>query len=340
VVEILRAEHRVEVGDGLTTAVTVIAAPARVAEADRPSVIFAFPGGGYGRRYFDLQLDGHGAGGSYSQGEHHAARGLIVVACDHLGCGESDGTPGLTLARIVSANAATVAEMRRRLADGKAAPGLAPIRDPLAIGIGQSMGGCFTIAAQSRHRCFDAVAILGYSAHHTVVPVPPGVAAGTFSLDVVRYAWHWDDVPAAIVDRDVTGYLEPQGDTPPPPWRSLTVPEIAVDLIEPGYVSADAAAIDVPVFVAAGERDVVPDLHAESTAYRRARDVTLYRQPRAAHMHNFAGTRALLWERLASWYATCAELAGLASRGYGAPVSTASRRGERSARPPHRNAAT
>jgi pimeloyl-ACP methyl ester carboxylesterase len=305
--EIARADHRVEVGDGLTTAVTVIAAPAQAETLERPIAVFAFPGGGYGRRYFDLQLEGLGTGGSYSQAEHHTARGLVVVACDHLGCGESDAAPGLTLAQLAAANVATVAEMRRRLAQGKAAPGLAPIRDPLAIGIGQSMGGCFTIAAQGRHRCFDAVAILGYSAHQTVVPVPPGVAPGTFSLDVVRYAWHWDDVPKALVDRDVTGYgVAHEG--PLPAWRSATVPEIAVDLLEPGYASADAAAIDVPVFVAAGERDVVPDLHAEPAAYRRARDVTLYRQPRAAHMHNFAGTRALLWDRLAHWYATCAAL--------------------------------
>ena len=307
-VEIARAEHRIEVDNGLTTAVTVIAAP-EVATLDRPIVVFAFPGGGYGRRYFDLQIDGLGASGSYSQAEHHAARGLIVVTCDHLGCGESDGAPALPLERITAANAATAAEMRRRLADGKAAPGLAPVPDPLAIGIGQSLGGCFTIVAQGRHRCFDAVAILGYSAHHTVVPVPPGTAPGTFSLDVARYAWHWDDVPKELVERDVPDYAAPHDGSPLPPWRSATIPEIAVDLLNPGYVAADAAAIDVPVLVAAGERDVVPDLHAEPAAYRSARDVTLYRQPRAAHMHNFAGTRAMLWDRLASWYATCAATA-------------------------------
>jgi alpha-beta hydrolase superfamily lysophospholipase len=304
-VEIERADHRVEIGDGLTTAVTVIASPAQTDATERPIAVFAFPGGGYGRRYFDLQLDGFGAHG-YSQAEHHAARGLVVVACDHLGCGESDAAPGLTLEQIVAANDATVAEMRRRLALGKALPGLAPIRDPLAIGIGQSMGGCFTIAAQGRQRCFDAVAILGFSARHTVIPMPPGVAPGAFTLDVVRHAWHWEDVPAAIVDLDISGYPIPTADTALPPWRSPTVPEIAVDLMQPGYASADAAAIDVPVFVAAAERDVVPDLHAEASAYRAARDVTICRQPGAAHMHNFAGTRALLWDRLASWYDTCA----------------------------------
>jgi pimeloyl-ACP methyl ester carboxylesterase len=305
--ELARAEHRVEVGGGLATAVTVIAAPATVAALEHPIVVFAFPGGGYGRRYFDIALDRSDPG--YSQAEHHARRGLIVVACDHLGCGESDAGVGFTLDRIVAANAATVAEMRRRIVRGEAAPGLAPQRDAIAIGIGQSMGGCFTIVAQGRHRCFDAVAILGYSAHHTTVPVPPGVAPGTFSPEVVRYAWHWEDVPSELVDRDVPNYAAPHDGTALPAWRSATVPEFAADLLTPGYVSADAAAIDVPVFVAAGERDVVSDLRAEPAAYRNALDITLYRQPRSAHMHNFASTRELLWDRLAAWYATCAALA-------------------------------
>jgi pimeloyl-ACP methyl ester carboxylesterase len=300
-----RAEHRVDVGDGLTTAVTVIAAPEAAAARERAIAVFAFPGAGYGRRYFDLQLDEGGAvSGGYSQAEHHARLGVIVVTCDHLGCGESDGAAGLTRERITAANAATAAEIRRRLARGEAAPGLEPIRDPIAIGVGQSMGGCFTIAAQGRHRCFDAVAILGYSARQTVLPLPPGAEPGTVTLDAVRYAWHWEDVPAAIAHRDVAAYSEPFDEIELPPWRSPTVPEFAIDLLAPGYASEDAAAIDVPVFVAAGERDVVPDLHAEPAAYRSAPDVTLYCQPRAAHMHNFAGTRRLLWDRLAAWYFT------------------------------------
>jgi alpha-beta hydrolase superfamily lysophospholipase len=302
--ELARAEHRIDVGDGLTTAVTVIAATGPAAALERPIAVFAFPGAGYGRRYFDLQLDPGTAPGCYSQAEHHARRGLVVVACDHLGCGESDSAPGLTRDRIAAGNAATAAEMQRRLARGDAAPGLAPVRDPLAIGIGQSMGGCFTIAAQARHRCFDAVAILGYSAHHTTIPLPPGVEPGTFSLEAMRYAWHWEDVPAEIADRDVAGYSASPDDGPPAAWRSPTIPEFAAELVAPGYASADAAAIDVPVFIAAGERDVVPDLHAEAAAYRGASDVTLYRQPRAAHMHNFASTRELLWDRLAAWYLT------------------------------------
>ena len=50
-----------------------------------------------------------------------------------------------------------------------------------------------------------------------------------------------------------------------------------------------------------GERDTCPDPHAEPTAYRRSDDITVSITPAMAHMHNFAGTRRLMWDRLASW---------------------------------------
>jgi pimeloyl-ACP methyl ester carboxylesterase len=305
---IARAEHRVDVGGGLATSATVIAAPAAARAGDPVIAVFAYPGAGYGRRYFDLQLGDlvDGGAGSFSQAEHHARRGIVVVACDHLGCGESDGEEGLTLERITAANAATAAEIRRRLAAGEAMPGMPPVRVAAAIGIGQSMGGCFTVVTQSRHRAFDAVAVLGYSAHHTRLPMPAGSAAGEFTPDVLRYGWHWEDVPCAVVDEDLAGYAAIADRGALRPWRSPAVPAFVADLLGAGYIAADAAAIDVPVFVAAGERDVVPDLRAEASAYRRAPDVTIFELPRSAHMHNFAGTRALLWDRLAKWYPTVA----------------------------------
>jgi pimeloyl-ACP methyl ester carboxylesterase len=70
-----------------------------------------------------------------------------------------------------------------------------------------------------------------------------------------------------------------------------------------GIVAAEAAAIDVPVLLAIGERDIVPDLHAEAAAFRQSWDISLYRQRGMAHMHNFAGTRTRFWERIAAWVA-------------------------------------
>jgi hypothetical protein len=57
------------------------------------------------------------------------------------------------------------------------------------------------------------------------------------------------------------------------------------------------------VLLAIGERDIVPDLHAEAAAFPRSWDISLYRQRGMAHMHNFAGTRSRFWERIAAWVA-------------------------------------
>src|SRR2546427_469009 len=47
---------------------------------------------------------------------------------------------------------------------------LPPLPGLVRIGIGQSMGGCLTVVMQGRHATFDAIAPLGYSAIHTVLP--------------------------------------------------------------------------------------------------------------------------------------------------------------------------
>ena len=51
---------------------------------ERPVVLFGYPGGGYGRRYFDIRtLPG------YSQADFHGDRGDVFVSCDHLAVGDS-----------------------------------------------------------------------------------------------------------------------------------------------------------------------------------------------------------------------------------------------------------
>jgi alpha-beta hydrolase superfamily lysophospholipase len=70
-------------------------------------------------------------------------------------------------------------------------------------------------------------------------------------------------------------------------------------MMTPGAVSSEAAAISVPVLIGCGERDTVPDPRAEPAAYRGATDIALAVIPRMAHMHNFAHTRAALWDAIA-----------------------------------------
>jgi pimeloyl-ACP methyl ester carboxylesterase len=160
----------------------------------------------------------------------------------------------------------------------------------------------------------NGIAILGFSAIHTVLPTPAGapnqpeVARGSLDVDLetssamigpdtFRYAFFWEDVPAEIVEHDLAGCPLRQG-AGSPVWASP--PPCAVAMLSPGVVGSEAANVDVPVLVGAGERDTVPEPDAEAAAYPAA-DVSVFVAPRMAHMHNFAPTRELLWRRSHSW---------------------------------------
>ena len=148
----------------------------------RPVVCFAFPGGGYSRRYYTFDMPGDSGSG---QAGWHVARGWIFVACDSLGFGDATSPEGnvLNYENVALGNKATVEYVMARLTAGTLLEGYPAISNATTLGIGQSMGGCFTIVLQGQHRTFDAIASLGYSGIHTVVPSRPG---GRLALDPAR----------------------------------------------------------------------------------------------------------------------------------------------------------
>jgi len=260
---------------------------------------------------------------------------------DHLGVGASstDHDPGaLDYTHLSSAAQAAELEILDRLAAGCLAEGFPSVINPLRLGIGQSMGGCMTIIQQGRHHCYDGVGVLGYSAIHTHPPVPPGTdplvafwrprdtlattepliltnvpqMAAAARTTATPGAWadmawgfHYADVDAETVRRDMERTEEDW-----PVWASRTMPfAVATSCLTPGAVAPEAAAIEAPVLVAMGERDVIADPKGEPRAYLSARSVDLFICPRMGHMHNFASTRELFWERLDSWATWVGQLA-------------------------------
>jgi len=314
-------------GESLTTAVTVtLPDPARLPR--RPVVCFAWPGGGYSRRYFTFDVPGSAGGG---QAGWHATRGWIFVSCDHVAVGDSDAPADpkrLTFENLAASNRATVDTVLARLAAGTLVAGFPPVVDAFTIGIGQSMGACLLIVQQAVHRTFDAIGVLGFSAIHTVLWMPPDARdLGTVSVErgsdvelvteetAARYTpgmhssagelpattagFHFDDEPPDVVAADMIGFPTRRGQLPP--WASATIPPCAVTMMSPGAVAGEAAANTAPVIVGIGERDVCPEPLAEPRAYERATDVTVFVCPRMSHMHNFAGSRERMWRRLAMW---------------------------------------
>ncbi|HSV48154.1 MAG TPA: hypothetical protein VLJ58_20355 [Ramlibacter sp.] len=326
-----RLELRIDVSAAVPLAGRhVIALTAFLPSADRlgprPIAIFASPGGGYTRHYYDLQLPGHEG---YSQAQAHVEQGFIFIAYDHLGVGDSstEHLRDYTVHQLAAANDAAVREVAARLTAGQLDPALPPLPELVRIGIGQSMGGCVTIVMQGRHATFDAIAPLGYSAIHTVLPqrdaadrqrgldhhaqigsrALAGISVEEASQGVTDfvYPFHWEDVHPDILAADMAGGY-PLRKTAPA-WGSLTVPPCAVTMMTPALVAAEAAVIRVPVLVAMGERDVCPEPHAEPSAYKGSSDISLFIVPRMAHMHNFGSTRVMLWSRLATWSRRVAE---------------------------------
>lgn len=241
----------------------------------------------------------------------------------------------LTFETIAGANAIVVDSLLEQLAAGSIGDGHTPVVEPHVLGFGQSMGGCFLVVQQAQHRSFDAIGVLGFSAIHTVVPSRPGTPnlpmpwmrrsgypseVFMFNAEVLEapdmvadqddlatavnddehlwtWAFHHDSEPRDLVRQDMAA----MSGGPIPAWRSETTPACAGLMVAPGAVATDAASITVPVFVAAGETDVVPDPWMEPKAYKSCNDITVYVCPHMAHMHNFASTRDQLWTRLHGW---------------------------------------
>ncbi len=301
----------------------------------RPVVCFEFPGGGYNRSYYAMDLPGWAPGG---EAAWHVERGWIVVAVDHLQVGDSTvfAPDLLTFEHVVAGNHAAVEHVLASLAAATLADGFPAIERPVRIGVGQSMGGCFTLVQQAHHRSFDAIAILGYSAIHTVVPSAPGtpnvampwmtragypLASKLLNPEVLAaaahqagdaeqlaeaveagehiwtWAFHHDSEPRDLVEADMAG----MSGGPLPSWRSATMLGCAILQVAPGVVATEAASITSPVFIANGERDVVPNPWIESRAYISSSDITTVVIPQMAHMHNFAPTREQLWSRMHDW---------------------------------------
>ncbi|WP_168176316.1 hypothetical protein [Novosphingobium sp. PC22D] len=329
--------------DGPATVFASVVLPAPEALADPAVVCFARPSSSYSRAYYTHALPGPG---SDAQARWHAGRGWIFVAVDTLGCaGDANLDPeALTFAVLAAAADAAEREILARLANGVLVDGYPPVGGATVIGLGHSLGGALAIYQQARHRSYHGVGVLGFSAIHSHPATAPGAppvvvawyprdasageteplnaealdAAGTAELQgqaawsSLAWGFHYDDVPAEIVEADLRHYAriglaEEEAGSEREPWHARRTPQRAARAtLTPGIVAAEAACLTVPVLCATGARDLVPDPHAEPRAYRSARSIDVFACPRMGHVHNFAGTRELLWRRIEAFGAWCA----------------------------------
>lgn len=268
--------------------------------SSRPAVVSLLNGGSYDKRYFHVQVPGQPG---YSMAEYLAARGHIVVLPDHLGIGDSDRLPdGFKTTRQVAAaaNHAAMEALYARLADGTLAKGLPPVPDFARIGGGHSMGGMQTITQQAQHRTYERVMVLGYTAAgvHLFHEGQSFPAARPWEADHPAYwrldhasiaeSFHWDDVPPEVLRVDEELAVDV-------PYR------LSWESTQSGIVTADAARIEVPVFICLGERDVSPAPRDEPCYYAASSDITLTVLPRSGHCQSFASSRETMYARIDRW---------------------------------------
>ena len=268
---------------------------------DSPVVMSLLHGGSYDKRYFHCEIPDHA---DYSAARYLAQRGIIVFVPDLLGVGATSKAVDQTMATrqmVALANHAAENQLYQRLQDGSLHHRLPPIADIVKIGVGHSMGGMQVITQQTENSTYDAVMILGFTTigvHFTVhgqhvraKEPPPDEFFGEYlqgSREHLHETFHWPDVPDEIVAFD----------------DALAVPTpstMGLAALRSSLIAADAAHIDVPVFLCMGERDVSPDPHAEVSNYKNSHDVTLFILPKSGHCHNFASTRHLLWQCKHAW---------------------------------------
>ena len=269
---------------------------------DNPVTMVLTSGGSYDKRYHHAVIPGHPG---YSAAEHLAALGNVVLLTDHLGMGESSRVPDQKRATrqiVALANHAAVTQFYAGLSAGTLHPDLPALPRFLRIGGGHSMGGMLTTIQQAGHGTYDAIMVLGYTAQgvhgwyqgrqiRTASLIPPGFAPADYTSNdrkAQRDNFHWDDVPEAVILADDALAVE-------------TPSQIGTVSIHTGIIAAEAAQIEVPVFMGLGERDVSPDPRAEGFFFRNSRDFTCYVLPRSAHCQSFASTRHLFWNRMHGW---------------------------------------
>ena len=295
--------------DGRHHISTWVFAPDRPSPERSTPLLWCLPGGTYTKAYWHLSVPGHTG---YSFAEYFADRGVLVVAVDHVGTGDSSRHPhAAQLLPHVVAEANTLAfdEVRARAERGELLPGIGPLAIGPTVGVGHSMGAMLAIIQQSRHDSFDAVAALGYGNIGTIVSLPGAddnyrasaedvmqmANAGLFdepfladrTIPELRHHFY-EDVPDAVIAADDLSNTHLPGVT-------------GLLSVVPFIVADHAARLRCPVFIGLGERDSTPNHHDEARAYGASTDITLFILGGSAHCHNSANTRHMLWSRLEHW---------------------------------------
>lgn len=280
-------------------------------------VLCCVPGGGMNRGYYDLVT---AEGDTRASLAHQmAARGFIVMTLDSPGLGESDKpadcyllSPALIAQALGEAMDAVLAQLR----EGHAVPGLAALPALRSVGLGHSMGGLLTILSQAQRARHAALIVLGFA----TAGLPQFMTTSAKALIGDRAAI---DAQLEALSRKMFGNVQY-----PRPMKaangaelygsSTTEPDVVAALkpcvegilpqpaqlsLFPGNVAAEAATIDVPVYIGVGDKDMTGKADDIPLAFTASPAVHLQVLPQTGHSHFLFPSRTALFDGIARWLA-------------------------------------
>ena len=282
-----------ESGEALEIGVDLIV-PQRAA-----SLLVCVPGGGMLRGYYDLQA----GDGGYSFAAAMAAAGHAVAMLDPLGLGTSSHpADGFLLHPSVHARA--IATASSTLAVELGLP---------AVGVGHSMGGMLVCLAQAEGEPppFRALALLGAGPVGLDWAItdeergyshdPERFAAALEMLARKRYATGYHELSPAQNRAIIYGG---KGESEAvAALKRVGAPMLAMAAtysLVPGGWAPQAAKIDVPLFLAVGELDMLSG-HDLPRSFPAADDISLLMLPATGHTHFVFPTVERLFRRFQHW---------------------------------------
>lgn len=276
------------------------------------TVLCCTPGGGCTGGYFDLG----GAHSEFSFAEYACAAGFACVLVDNLATGEStpDGERWISPQSVARANAEA---FRLAVDDVQRKVGV-PAH---SVGVGHSMGAMLTLIAQADTGSHIAIACLGF----TPTGLPEVLSAE--ELEMAGTGAVTPETLTRLARQRFSDTGRPTGKQEARPAFPFSLPgtdraalqalaATATNLLPlpatlsllPGNVVESIRKITVPVFLGGGDHEPWHRPDTVVPCFEHSQDISFYTLVDAAHNHNVAPTRKLLWERMLGW-------AGLITKG-------------------------
>ena len=298
--------------EGLEIAASIFVPSPVGLQLDRPLVLCCLPGAGLSRAYYDLAANGDA---TFSFARRMASAGWVVVTLDLIGTGDSsrpaDGyeiTPDV----IAAANARAVERLLDKMRSGTLTTALPALPQLVAIGVGHSLGAVSSIIQQAKFATYRGLVLLGYGGDGLPAELSPeelsfahdaaAIRAHIVRLSRLKYADPCWQLAASPRTQEVFGgggdkrAMAALRDA-----RTGLLATAGLFSMIPGSTAAESAAIDVPVFLGIGDRDICGPPHRIPACFSGSRDVTLVVLRDTGHTHFVFPSCAHLFARINSW---------------------------------------